>query len=144
MKKIVFVLIIVTFQLIVIILSFNFGKKFEKSDSQDLVIDFKSKDVIGYDLKLKCAVELFYQYRLENENCHNYKNYFDTLTYFKKNLWIYYLDYNNYLVLYKKLNNNSFDSLIYGFSKDKFYVFRREEVIIKNFPIQNLHRGTPR
>lgn len=125
------------------VLSFYLGSYVQDNKKSDkLVVDFKTKkgELIEYNLNFISPVGLHYLYINESKNSQNYKAYFDTLRYFRKNLVYFNVSDTNYLMIFKPDSTSNLDDEIYGFTKDKFFIYEPKEIILKNFPSSSMRR----
>jgi hypothetical protein len=125
------------------ILSFYLGSYVQDNKKPDkLVVDFKTKkgELTEYNLNFISPVGLHYLYINESKNSQNYKAYFDTLRYFRENLVYFNVSDTNYLMIFKPDSTANLDDEIYGFTKDKFFIYEPKEIILKNFPSFSMRR----
>lgn len=123
--------------------SFFIGNKIPKwKDKRVFTVDFKYKEnnITEYNPSFINPLGLYYLYQKENKNCSRYIQYFDTLTYFRENLWYYNVSDTNYLILYRLTHGTYPNDNIYGFTKNNFFVFIPHEMSITNFPIHSSRR----
>jgi hypothetical protein len=87
------------------------------------------------------AVGLFELYHKENKTLKNVRTYFDTLKYFRNQLFYYNIQDTSYLILFKP-NDAYFyaNPVLYGFTKNKFFIYHSQEVILKNYPSEKYVR----
>lgn len=130
--------------LILSILSFCLGSYVQDSKKSDkLVVDFKTKggELIEYKLNFISPVGLHYLYINESKKSQNYKAYFDTLRYFRRNLVYFNVSDTNYLLIFKPDSTSNLEDVIYGFTKNKFFIYEPKEIILKNFPSSSMRRA---
>lgn len=114
------------------------------NNNNQLIVDFSlNKDVHDqYSESFINALGLFYLYKKETSNSLDYKSYFDTLSYYKKNLLIHHVSDKNFLIFYKPSFYKEYDNGIFGFTQDSFYIFEGKSIQIKNYPVDYARRGT--
>jgi hypothetical protein len=127
------------------VICFFFGETVQKQKNPEkIIVDFKSKEgqITEYSSNFISPVGLHYLYLEETKNINNYRSYFDTLTYFRKNLVYFNMSDTNYLLIFKPDVTNRLDGRIYGFTRNKFYRYEPKEILLRNFPASSSKRGS--
>lgn len=133
-----------TITLLLSILCFYLGKVYSDNEKTDrYTVDFQTSNsrIVEYREAFISPVGLHYLYMIESRKCPDLKTYFDTLSYFRKNLVYFNISDTNYLIIFKPDKKISIEEPIFGFSKNKFFIFEPKEMNLINFPIDSSKRG---
>lgn len=126
--------------LLVTVFSCGLDKREIETDKKEIIVDFidKPEEVVEYRRDFMKAVGLFYLYRKEVENNTDLIQYFDTLTYFKNQIYVLNVDGSNYRIIVKP---DEIEDDLFIFTRDSIYTLKGSVIKVINYPTESIRRG---